>query len=202
MAIRNMLSFVPVISDISLTKNSSIKSMNITSYNMHGFNQGILQLKSLCNVDCCDIIFIQEHWLSNDKISQFDYFNKDYYFFGISAMESTLKSQILYGRPWGGVATLIKNSVSAVIKCICCTERFTIITIGHLLLINLYLPSCKNATDRDVVTSILCSIAEIISECEYSFGIIGGDYNCNVMDNSIISIHIVRFARSLRRLIP
>jgi exonuclease III len=190
MAVLNRLSSAPAIADILLTKDSPFESINITSYNMHGFNQGIHQLKSLCDVDRCDIIFIQEHWLSNDTISQFDYFNKDYYFFGVSAMESTLHSQILYGRPWGGVATLINKTLRGVIKCICCTERFTIITIGHLLLINLYLPSCKNATDRDVVNSIFCSIAEYISECDYRFGIIGGDYNCNVMDKSTISIQI------------
>ena len=96
-------------------------SLNIISFNMHGFNQGILQLKSLC--DLYSIVMIQEHWCSSETISQFDYFNNNFYFFGISAMDTALSTKILQGRPWGGVGMLIRKSVPGVIKCISCTER-------------------------------------------------------------------------------
>ena len=77
----------------SLSSNiivSTTDAVNIVSYNMHGFNQGILELKSLCQIEKYDIIFIQEHWLSSDQLSNFDYFKNDYCVYCTSAMDSTL----------------------------------------------------------------------------------------------------------------
>ena len=46
--------------------NSINKTLNIASYNMHGFNQGANTLNYFCNNGPLhmDIIFVQEHWLS------------------------------------------------------------------------------------------------------------------------------------------
>jgi exonuclease III len=62
---------------------SNDKFLNIVSFNMHGFNQGIIQLKTLCNINQYEVIFLQEHWLTSDTIAQFNYFSKDYLFYGV-----------------------------------------------------------------------------------------------------------------------
>jgi hypothetical protein len=81
---------------------------SVTSFNLHGFNQGAIFLNSLCEVSKIDLICIQEHWLTPDLMHFIHNFNSGYITFGISAMESVVHSGILRGRPRGGVATLVK----------------------------------------------------------------------------------------------
>lgn len=40
---------------------NSATSYKVVTYNLHGFNQGKIMLKELC--DRFDIITVQEHWL-------------------------------------------------------------------------------------------------------------------------------------------
>jgi len=68
--------------------NGNTKNVSIISFNMHGFNQGIFQLKSLCEEGLNDIIFIQEHWLTNDLLRNLDCFKNDYKIFSTSAIDS------------------------------------------------------------------------------------------------------------------
>ena len=78
-------------------------SFLIVTYNMHGFDQGIIELKSLCNSNMYDIIFSQEHWLSFDSLSNFDYFKSDYQIYSSTAMDTVLRQGMMRGRPFGGV---------------------------------------------------------------------------------------------------
>lgn len=152
-------------------------AINVISFNMHGFNQGVLELKTLCDISKFEVIFLQEHWLSSDLMFNFDYFKNNYCVFGISAMDSTLSQGILRGRPKGGVCSLIKksfcNSFNSV-SCISCKERYTIISLDNLLLINVYLPSCRNEHDIDSLRSILSCICCDIEGLKSTFIIFGG----------------------------
>jgi len=49
------------------TNNDEI-TLNVTSYNMHGFHQGYALLEDLCSVDCPDVLLLQEHWLTPDNL--------------------------------------------------------------------------------------------------------------------------------------
>jgi len=51
----------------------------VVSFNMNGFAQEILLLKSLCFDRQVSLILIQEHWMTNDQLSNFDCF-RNYYF--------------------------------------------------------------------------------------------------------------------------
>ena len=42
--------------------------LKIISHNMHGFRQGKPFLDSVLFASCADIIFLQEHWLSNSEL--------------------------------------------------------------------------------------------------------------------------------------
>ena len=76
---------------------------------MHGFNQGQILLNDLCLNEKYDVLFIQEHWLTPDKLNQILSFSDKYTGFGVSSMEDKIKSGVLYGRPYGGVSVLIHN---------------------------------------------------------------------------------------------
>ena len=157
---------------------------------MHGFNQGILELKSLCNINNGDIIFLQEHWLNLDSLRHFDYFKNDYYIYGSSSMDAIIKHGILSGRPHGGLCTLIRKSFGMKfnkIQCIACTERYIIVALDKLLLINIYLPSCTRLTDLDSLCSIFNDITCAVEGLDVFYTIAGGDLNSNVLQTSQFS---------------
>ena len=85
---------------------------------MHGFNQGVLELKSLCYHKKYDIIFIQEHWITNDLLRNSDYFKNEYCVYSTSAIDST--QGIMRGRPHGGVATLVNKSICRIFSDVTC----------------------------------------------------------------------------------
>ena len=84
------------------TNSSLINSLNIASYNLHGFNSGLSMLVELYNSH--HIIAIQEHWLSNHNMDKLNTINTIFNVFGVSGMNSMLSSSLLRGTPFGGVA--------------------------------------------------------------------------------------------------
>ena len=102
------------------------RDLNSVSFNMNGFNQGILMLKNICLDKMNSVVMTQEHWLNSDQLSYFDVFKSDFYVFGISAMDSTLGQGILRGRPHGGCATFVRKSLAnslGHVECITCAEK-------------------------------------------------------------------------------
>ena len=71
-----------------------------------------------------DIIFTQEVWLTPANLYKIKYFSNRYHAYGISAIETAIASGILRGRPYGGVCTLIKSSISSKINFFKCSDRF------------------------------------------------------------------------------
>jgi len=61
-----------------IPENSEMLKLSVISYNLHGLNQGIELLNYLCcknNLDT-DIVFIQEHWLTPDRLSRLNNYNE------------------------------------------------------------------------------------------------------------------------------
>lgn len=144
-------------------------------------------LKKICLSKSNQLIFCQESWLTTDQLCYFDIFKSDFYIFGISAMDSTLAQGILRGRTHGGVHIFVRKSLEyslGQITCITCAERFVIILIGKLLLINVYLPYTRSPDDREILQAILNEIDSFIVDIAYNYVIIAGDYNCDVTQHS------------------
>ena len=86
----------------------------------------------------------------------------------------------LVGRPYGGVSILINNELRTVTECVFCTERFVVIRVGTVVIINVYLP-CSGTTER-------ISILEDVLKDAWSWRlkypdcsvIIGGDFNTDL----------------------
>jgi len=94
-------------------------------------------------------------------------------------MTNTLSKNILTGRPFGGVATLIHNSYSKCITSHMCAERYNIISIGRLLLVNVYLPDSHRGDKLELLNDILNEKLSILSKIDYDILVFGGDINCN-----------------------
>jgi len=73
--------------------------VTLTTYNLHGFNQGRSLLPYLCTL--CDVIIVQKHWLYEDELHVFDDISDD--FFSISSLAMSSQGRLRLGRPFGGV---------------------------------------------------------------------------------------------------
>src|SRR5690349_2343296 len=160
----------------SLTNPHANDSVQVVSYNMHGFNQGITMLKSLCSKYRSKFIFLQEHWLTPDQLSNFNCFNDNYMFYSYSSMSNILNNGILRGRPFQGLAVLVDKNLCSLfntITVVACEDRYIILTLDNLLLINVYLPSCKTALERDELESTFNRLELDLAGLNYCYAIIG-----------------------------
>ena len=146
---------------------------------MHGFNQGQTAITELIENEGPDIFMLQEHWLTPANLCKFDVFS-DYFCFGCSAMTKQVESGLLIGRPFGGVAIMVKKELRSITKTVHCDDRYAIITVSNYVLINVYMP-CSGTPDRSELIENL--LADISSWCdsllEYHF-VIAGDFNTNL----------------------
>jgi hypothetical protein len=90
------------------TENCS--RLKIISFNMHDFNQGFTAINELIESCRPNIFLSQEHWLTPDNLCKFDIFS-NYFTFDCSAMNNCVDSEMLVGQPFGGVITMLSNSL-------------------------------------------------------------------------------------------
>lgn len=154
-------------------------ALRLSSFNLHGFNQGFDMLKSLASVH--DIIFVQEHWLvPSDFVKLHDLFDKlDMLCIASSPMGNIVSKGILRGRPFGGLCIAMKKGFCTSMKCIVASENFIIVQICDCILINIYLPCVSNSHSdwKEKFTCILDRIELELSNVSYKHIIIGGDWN-------------------------
>ena len=171
--------------------------VKFVSYNLHGFYQGFTVVNDLIADDEPDVLLLQEHWLTPANLSYFDQHFSNYFSFGVSAMRRSVEQDMLRGRPFGGVITLINNSLRNVTKTIHCDDRYTIVKIADCLFINLYLP-CVGTSDRllicDDILQHVMSWCERYDGCQY---VVAGDFNVNLDDATDgVAVAVNSFARN------
>lgn len=171
-------------------------SIKIMTFNMHGFNQGESLLNDVCSKNLYDVIFVQEHWLSSTTLSKFNIFNT-YSSFGISAMSESCSNGILFGRPFGGVLSMVNNNISNLVTPILIKDRIVILKINEYIFINVYLPCKDNSgTYVELLFEILSDISNTIDNLSYTGIFLGGDLNNNLSNNKEASCIIKNFLSS------
>jgi len=114
----------------SNTNNAVTVPLNIISFNLHGFQQDCSVVEDLTAIHSQpDIFLLQEHWLTPATLSLFNSRFNGYTPFGGSAMSSCVEKGMLRGRPFGGVMTLVKNSLLRHTVAIHSDECFVIIKV-------------------------------------------------------------------------
>jgi len=111
-------------------------------------------------------------------------------------MTNRVQSGILFGRPYGGVMSLIRNKLHTITETVCCSERYTVIKVANYLIVNVYFP-CAGTPDRLLICEDI--IAEIQSwRIKYSMCdcIVAGDLNCNLDSGDQAAALISGFIRS------
>ena len=134
--------------------------VNFASYNLYGFQQGKSQLLELC--DSHDVIAIQEHWLADYDLDKILNFHIDFTTVAKSAMSKKIQSGFLCGRPFGGVAILVKKSVISNVRIVGVDEKnryLAVLITFHgnfkLLVVDVYLP-CSELGQEYQTTLLHC----------------------------------------------
>jgi len=183
-----------MVDDKNVTSTSS--ELLIVSFNMHGFNQGHQTIRDLIIDSKPDIFLLQEHWLTPENLCKFDENFPSYICVGSSAMGSRLETGVLRGRPFGGTAVLVNRRFQNCIKIVCTAERYTIIIIGDLLVVDVYFP-CVGVVDRfciceDIINNLLIWMSKYPDRKL----ILGGDFNTDLEDeNNTITALLKQFIR-------
>jgi len=159
-------------------------ALTLTTYNLHGFNQGKVLLPELCKFS--DIILLQEHWLYDDELHLLDEVDVGFLSVGSSAMSTSSQCRVRHGRPFGGVGIMVRKSLLPVFKCVALRDRFAVINVAGNLIANVYLPCMSNRSDyEESLRCILSDLCSVIQGSACSKIIIGGDFNFECTNTSV-----------------
>lgn len=151
---------------------------NVFSYNLHGFTQGGDYLKELLQSDLYEVGFIQEHWLLPQYIDDLSSINTKYTCFAKSSMSDAIGRGLLKGRPYGGIAVYIKDCYLGITKCVSKKDRYIIISVGDMYLVNVYMPTCREKWSYNAeLADLLSQISNDLEGGQFNKLIMGGDFN-------------------------
>ena len=169
-------------------------SLRIVSYNMHGFMQGLAVVEDLIASDNKpDVFLLQEHWLTPANLVKFDHYFPGYFSFGCSAMSNCVQSDMLRGRPFGGVVTLIKKELRNHVESLYCEERYSVVRVANYFIANIYLP-CSGSTDRlFICEEILANVSALYDRYRACECLIAGDFNVNLDSSDPVAVCINKF---------
>ena len=169
--------------------------LRFATYNLHGFRQGSGYLGNLC---CnSDVILIQEHWLASFDLHKLDSECDNMVCYSSSAMDNAISQAPLRGRPFGGVAAYVKHELAPCIRLIIAADRYIIIRIGDVLVVNVYLPCGSDESVQECYMECLANIANDISDTEFSHIIIGGDFNLDLSSVHVMKDYLNNFVNNL-----
>ncbi len=165
--------------------NSAFSLISVVSFNLHGINQGLPALLQICTDISPCVFFVQEHWLSSENCDLLMNCSDNYMCYFSSPMDRVISTGILRGRPYGGVAIMIRNDLSVHSSIVAKGDRFIVVRLGLLLLVNIYASSAnsqdnKYAADADLLSEIDLVLSDF--DCTAHRLIIGGDFNVDLTD--------------------
>ena len=179
-----------------------MEKLNVLSLNCHGYNIGIESYLDRCR-NYCDIMLLQETWLSDCNAVKLDYFSDTYTVYYSSAMQDKIKSGVMSGRPFGGTAILVHKKLSG-----CCyrvitdNPRVTCVCIKRkgspdLVLCSVYMPwndkTLEQAINYEATIGCLQSIVDRHIGCVFLFG---GDFNVSKPSKTVCSKLVDHFTQS------
>jgi exonuclease III len=175
--------------------------VNFMSFNCTGAIDDVKHdyIADILNVNDIDIAILQETWLSPERECLLSSIHSNYMYCAKSGMDS--RSDILLGRPYGGVAILWKRSLAkSISKVNCSNKRICAASItlncGYvLLLINLYMP-CDNRSLNHVDPEYIDCINDVqtlMNDHSPQMIRVGGDLNTDPSRKNAHSRYLEQF---------
>ena len=153
-------------------------SLNVASFNCRGYNDSKRNyIRSLLST--VPVLFLQETWLSDSQLPQLGSINNNFLFAGCSGFDN---SDILVGRPHGGVAILWRSDLSFIVSVLntnsrrVCAVRMDSVDY-KLLFINVYMPCEVDDSSSNEYADQLLAIEALCNNNPDCHVIAGGDYN-------------------------
>jgi exonuclease III len=172
-------------------------SVKLVTYNMHGMNQGCAMLMELSL--SYDVIFCQEHWLLSSQLHKLNDMIDGFYCISVSSMDDACCRGVLRGRPFGGLAILVRDTLCANVQCLKKTERLIAVKIGECVFINVYFPVYAGTVVYDSeVDSILCVLESLLLDHSTCCFIMGGDFNLEFHNGISRCDAVNKFVRSAK----
>ena len=160
--------------------------------------QGYQTVRDLSLSSNVDIFLLQEHWLTPANLCKFDEYFPQHLCFGFSAMSSCVERGILHGRPFGGVMTLVNKKLQKHAKIVCAADRNVLVSVGNLLVINVYMP-CVGSPNRALLyEDILYNLSALVRDYPQHTIIVGGDINTDLNISNPVSDLCNRFIDETR----
>lgn len=161
-------------------------NLRITSYNCRSLSALKRDFVKTLLVSC-DILFLQEHWLSDDQLTLLGGLDEGFTFTGVSGFGN---KEILSGRPYGGCAILWRSALKFSVDFLSVnSRRVSAIKLSNdccnLLLINVYMPFEDSDCNVNEFFDVLFDIEYLLVnnvDCHY---LIGGDFNVDLSRNTV-----------------
>ena len=163
---------------------NTVNNLRICTYNCRSLKSSLNTIKDLCLK--CDVILLQETWLVDQELSFLKTIHADFYGDGVSSVNTC--NQLMYGRPYGGLAILRRKNIKQPCKIVTYNDkRIMGIEIGDcnnkILLLNVYLPyDC--ASNHEEYMFYLAKIDSVIKSSDTMYASILGDFNANLCKDS------------------
>ena len=154
-------------------------SLRIISLNCYGIKTSLYQVYELCEKS--DIVFLQETLLFTHELSILSTLHPDFEGMGVSAIDSP--SGIISGRPFGGVAILIRKKLRQYCNLLFYDDARIIrlelkILSDNIYLLNVYI-SFQCHDNYDAYVEYIGKISAIIEDFSSKLAIVG-DFNAKV----------------------
>ena len=152
-------------------------ALSLLSWNINGkvVDKGLV-LSELLSTN--EIIFLQEHFLSDERKNLLSISQNSYLLFHPAKMN---KSR---GRPSGGLAIISQFSINFLES----NDHFIAAEFSDLICIDVYLPTnyCSLQSENKFINACkkLASFVKGVSKCPNAWVLIAGDFNCDLTDSS------------------
>lgn len=156
----------------------NVDSLRIISYNCRGFNDSKQRyMQSL--LSRCELLFVQEHWLSDGQLCKLNTLSPVHHSYGICGFSS---NEVLRGRPYGGCAILWRQGLCRDVVFVdtgskrLCAVRCTF-DFGVVLFLNVYMPCVGDEASVLEFVNELSIIEGLLSGFNGDHVVVGGDFN-------------------------
>ena len=148
------------------------------SYNSRGLNVNKQTYLRQILADC-DVLLLQEHWLSDDQLNCLNMLSTDHVSVGVSGFSNDC---VLSARPYGGCAILWHKTLSLTVTPIITNSRHICALLFRgdgisLLCVCVYMPYESDFSSVDEFQFQLSIVDTILSQYQDSHIILGGDFN-------------------------
>lgn len=172
-------------------------NLRLCSFNSRGFN--VLKREYIRQLLLSsDVLFLQEHWLSDGQLTMLGDLDTDFTYTGVSGFGN---NDVLAGRPYGGCAILLRASLNFSVQFLSVdSRRISAIRLTSdqykLLLVNVYMPYEDRNCNIDEFSDVLFQVESLLVnniDCHY---IIGGDYNVDISRDTVHTALLRSFSDS------